>query len=152
MVSLRTDELKYIKEEIIEFWSTHKNTLKVNVSGIYDPELFELGLLDSLPSCLCGEYKATIDHLGRIFPCESMPFLDVNWDKFDAFGDPPSLTQMDINSALETPLFENWRNVLKARPMACSSCSYRLYCSSGCRAVGFINEASLNARDAGCHL
>lgn len=122
--------------------------LEVSTSGFYEPSLFALGSHVELPLCMCATWKATLWTDGRLYPCESMPLL--NADSGRSVFEGVNL-ETDIRSALATSVFDGWRRQV-SKPPDCQSCSFRLYCSSGCRAQAAVLSGDVTVRDYDCVL
>jgi radical SAM protein with 4Fe4S-binding SPASM domain len=148
---LSLDEERVAVTGISDFVEQHGDECTVQANGFYAPELFEAGAASRLPPCMCGHGKLTINHDGDIYPCEVMPFLRERTEWERRFGTVPNILTGSLESALDSPLFANWRRLTGAQPPECWGCRYRLYCDTGCRALAMLHSQQLR-KDQTCRL
>ena len=150
-VRLTPVQLKEATRQIIEFYLEHHKEAKILASGFYDPELFEQGPVNKLPSCLCGDAKVTINFDGMVYPCEAMPYLLIE-DAIKAYGEPMNILEYPLDAIMDSPLMRAWREIVYTKPSDCTSCRYQLYCSGGCRAFNLFSHGNPLRKDPNCKI
>jgi len=151
-LDLTASQRRTAVNQILAFFERHHSQVTIHASGFYSEELFERGVVRNLPSCLCGDRKLTIDHDGLVYPCEVMPFVFSSQEVEHLFGRPLELYKYPLHEILQSNLMRFWRERVYDKPDDCSSCKYRLYCSSGCRAMTYRQLLDFNRKDPSCSI
>ncbi|KKQ75374.1 MAG: Radical SAM domain protein [Candidatus Woesebacteria bacterium GW2011_GWB1_38_5b] len=151
LIALDKYQSKLVVEQVLRLHQTFGDEAEIKLSGIYDKQLFISGITGTLPSCMCGEVKFTVNYDGFIYPCSNLPYVYTKDDISKHFGELPNLLNCSLEDAYNSPLMKNWREVVYQYPYECNSCTFRLYCNSGCRALNYQAFDSFEHKDPNCH-
>ena len=144
-------EEEKIVSKIINFYNkTKKGNVKVMVEGFYHPFFFKKGLIDKLPSCLCGDAKLTVNYDGYVYPCEALLIFPKT--KRDELFSPKNLLDYSLEEILSDPQILNWKKQTYIRPKECMNCTFQLYCNSGCHILNYFFTGSKESKDVYCRL
>src|ERR1035437_1191420 len=122
----------------------------IEVSGIYAPRLFQAGVIDRMPACLCGEARFAVSPGGYGYPCGQIPYLFDRAEIESSFGEPPNLLESSVAEIMKSPFFGRWRLASRKKPDECLDCAFLLYCDSGCRALTYGRFGTFERRDPSC--
>ena len=117
------------------------------VGTLFDKRFFAGLQGPRLPSCFCGQYRATITHTGRFVPCHAL-VDERSLEAVSASFHVPSAMDDLTASLLASDLFIRYREATTGLlPEGCGTCPFKATCSHGCRPLSFMSNGSLAGRN-----
>jgi radical SAM protein with 4Fe4S-binding SPASM domain len=125
---------------LLECWQTcERNDVVFKLSGWYGDTV--LSKIDGcyLPSCFCGQFRATLRHDGYLVPCQFLAY-DEQFHAASQHYEFPNVLEQDIHQAMErAPVFQDFRTAtVHALPAGCEGCPHVERCNHGCRAESWL--------------